>query len=349
MQNKPESVQRDICALLEQRGQAYVNLGQYEKARFEFQGALTAARAIRDTHRECALLIELGNCEFLIPQGTDKAREWYHTALNLYQAAGLNHPLFKARLLVNLGHLEIREGRIDQAEQSYEAAVLVGREVDAKLIYRRSLEGKAVIAAIREDWQAGVTYLLEAITVVAVPLMDNFSVWDNLGYCYIHLGQHEAAERELSQMVALAGSSEAKEYKARALFKLGLNAELQSNSTEALTYYQSSSTAQETPEVLIALARLYQIENQPLSLLLAQQGQILLEQEPFSPLTDYTLEWTTLLRIRESAAVDGANRWIMEVLKCLPPSFPFWKSLARRNLLRMVKSFETAMPKTEIR
>jgi len=341
MYSPPRSTQQDICALLEERGQAFVSLGQYEKARFEFQGALTAARAISDCVRECTLLSELGHCEYLMFSTATNSRAWYISALEVYEKYNLNLPFLKARIILNLGHLEAREGRVDRAEQYYQEAVTIAKLVDAKLIYRRSLEGRAVIASMREDWQAMLNYLQEAIAVVEVPIHQSYTVWENLGYAYLNLGQYAEAELELNRMVALSAAPEAKEYKARGLFKLGLSAELQGKFPEALDWYQASATLVQTPEAMIGIARMYYPENKTLGLFMAEQGQHLLEQEAFSTLQDYTLEWTTLLRIRGAEASAGANQWIMEVLKCLPPTFPFWKSIARRNLLRLARSFDT--------
>lgn len=341
MYSPPRSTQQDICALLEQRGQAFASLGQYEKARFEFQGALTAARAISDWARECTLLSELGHCEFLMFSTASNARAWYINALEVYKKHNLDLPFLKGRIVLNLGHLEAREGRVDRAEQYYQEAVTIGKLVDGKLIYRRSLEGRAVIASMREDWQAMINYLQEAIDVVEVPIHESYTVWENLGYAYLNLGQYAAAELELNRMVALSTAPETKEYKARGLFKLGLNAELQDKLSEALDFYQASATQVQTPEAMIGIARIYYPNNETLGLFMAKQGQQLLEQETFSPLQDYTLEWTTLLRIRGNEASAGANQWIMEVLKCLPPTFPFWKSITRRNLLRLARGFDT--------
>jgi tetratricopeptide (TPR) repeat protein len=163
-----------------------------------------------------------------------------------------------------------------------------------------------------------------------------------LGYCYIQVGQYEAAQEILQRLLEIVATIENKTTASRCFFKLGFAAELQGDLTAAMSHYQTSYSTHPYPEPLIGLARIYnRQQKRDLAQLMAQDGQQLLAAEPFSPLFDFTLEWNTLLDLRGAAALAGAHQWILKMLTSLPPTVDYWRSAARRQLIQSVRKFGT--------
>ncbi len=300
-------------------------------------GALTAARSLRDINKECALALEVGKCEFNIPHRINKAREWFEMALKLCGLPNFQKEiLLKARVLTCLANLEMRTGHFDKAQSYYQQATAVA----APFPHIRSLclQGQAVMAIILEDWQTAIEHLEAASRESATS--NRSSLHYNLGYCYTQIGAFDKARVELQQALTLSSAAKDRMLRALTQFVLGLGYEMERQLDQAIFYYQEICSTQPTAEALIGLARIYAtFKNKEMQAqILAEQGQRLLENEPFNLLIDYTLEWTTLLQLRQAKALSGVNRWLVDVLRCLPPNLNYWDSLPRRNLLRTVKN-----------
>lgn len=103
------------------RGTAHETLGDFERARGDYEQALASARAMRDSAMEWQSMIALG---FLWSgRGYEQAGEWFYRALDL--AEKLADPLLRARSLNRLGNWLVNTGRIEEALRVHQEALSI--------------------------------------------------------------------------------------------------------------------------------------------------------------------------------------------------------------------------------
>jgi len=111
--------QRPPAPLYLARGQAYETLGDFERARGDYERALDAARAARDSSMEWQSMVSLG---FLwTGHDYERAGVWFHQALAL--AEELADLTLRARSLHRLGNWLLNTGRIQEALEAHQEAL----------------------------------------------------------------------------------------------------------------------------------------------------------------------------------------------------------------------------------
>ena len=101
------------------RGQAYETLGDFERARGDYERALDAARAVQDRLMEWQSMTALGFCG---PDTITSAREqWFRQALAL--AAELDNITLRAHSLNQLGNWLQNTGRIQEGLEAHQEAL----------------------------------------------------------------------------------------------------------------------------------------------------------------------------------------------------------------------------------
>jgi DNA-binding CsgD family transcriptional regulator len=106
-------------ALYLKRGQAYETLGDFERARGDYERALDAARAVQDGTMEWQCMIALG---FLwTGHDYERADVWFRQALAL--AERLADPMLRAQSLNRLGNWLLNTGHIQEALKAHQEAL----------------------------------------------------------------------------------------------------------------------------------------------------------------------------------------------------------------------------------
>jgi DNA-binding CsgD family transcriptional regulator/Tfp pilus assembly protein PilF len=101
------------------RGQAYETLGDFERARGDYERALDAARAVHDGTMEWQSMMAIG---FLwTGRDYEQAGMWVRQAMAL--AEQLADPTLRARSLNRLGNWLVNTGRIQEALEAYQEAL----------------------------------------------------------------------------------------------------------------------------------------------------------------------------------------------------------------------------------
>jgi predicted ATPase/DNA-binding NarL/FixJ family response regulator len=101
------------------RGQAYETLGDFERARGDYERALDAAHALHDRQMEWQSMLSLG---FLwTGHDYEKAEVWFRRALQLSEE--LSDPMLRARSLYRLGNWLLNAGRIQEALEVLQEAL----------------------------------------------------------------------------------------------------------------------------------------------------------------------------------------------------------------------------------
>lgn len=101
------------------RGRAYETLGDFERARGDYERGLDAARTVHDSNMEWQCMIALG---FLwTGHDYERADVWFHQALVL--AEELADPVLRARSLNRLGNWLLNTGHIQEALHAHQEAL----------------------------------------------------------------------------------------------------------------------------------------------------------------------------------------------------------------------------------
>ncbi len=101
------------------RGQAYETLGDFERARGDYERALDTARTVDDRLMEWQSMLSLG---FLwTGHDYERAGRWYRQALAL--VVELDDPTLRARSLNRLGNWLLNTGRIPEALEAHQEAL----------------------------------------------------------------------------------------------------------------------------------------------------------------------------------------------------------------------------------
>ncbi|WP_218082866.1 tetratricopeptide repeat protein [Anthocerotibacter panamensis] len=328
------------------------NRGQYREAREEFHKILYQTK---DPLKVCSLALEVGNCEYVLIEGIDqtpKARQWYQHALRTlipYRLEAQAHGIQRAqnpweywyfKTLVNIANLDMRCGHLKKAEERYIEVTKYSQSIGMLKEYCISLDGRAVIAAIFQQWEKAVDFLETSRQADPVKFKEYGPMWLNLARCYIELGRFDEASMELQQILEVCNSEPDR---ALALLNMGWILELQEQFGSALKYYQYSYTTYPRFDSLVCTAWLLRFQDKREAVILAVQGARLLQEMAFDPIQDHAPEWMKILHILKDEpqfyeVLDGVGLWIARVSTCLPAAY--WETPARQEFLQSIRDFE---------
>ncbi|WP_218082867.1 tetratricopeptide repeat protein [Anthocerotibacter panamensis] len=362
------SSSEEVIELCQQSSQTYFDLerreqlawdlrnnGHYQEAREEFRQVLYQTK---DPLKGCALMLEIGNCEYLLGQSVEqssKAYQWYQRAqraLALYGSeaqlsdfTGKYNPWKRLhmRILVNLANINVVRGRLEEGKAGYEAVIRYAQPLGLQREYHFALQGQALIASILGQRDRVIDVLEFCKKIDVATLRENYSLRLNLSHSYILVGRLIEADIELKKML---DDYEQEELRATVIYNLAWIAELRGEIGTALEYYQWSYSTHPNLDSLVGLAWLLRFQDPSEAISLVLQAVRLLEEVAFDPLQDYTLEWIKILDILRHRpqfynALDSAGFWIARMSTCLPAAY--WETPARRKFLQCIRDYENSL------
>ncbi len=183
-------------------GNIYNNLSQYEKARDYFEQALAIAREIKDRRGEGAALSGLGIASFNLGQ-YEKSLEYYDQALSLHRE--IKDRAFEGVTLTSLGSTYVNLSQFEKARDHYEQALAVQREVRDKLNEGATLSNLGVVYKNLGQYEKSRDYIEQAL-VIQREIKDRrgeSGALNNLGMASTNLGQYEKAREYYVQALAI--------------------------------------------------------------------------------------------------------------------------------------------------
>ena len=106
------------AAILRARGQAYETIGEFERARADYERALLIAQQTQDGLMEWQSLLDIGF--WWVGRDYAQAGEWFRRSLDLAQ--GLADPKLQARSLNRFGNWLVNTGRVADGLQTHQEA-----------------------------------------------------------------------------------------------------------------------------------------------------------------------------------------------------------------------------------
>ncbi len=146
------------------RGYALVNSGNLAEARVLLEQAIELARTHHERISEASSLSSLATLAHLTGD-SDEATRRYREAIAIRQALG--DPMAEAGVRRRLGMHHLRWGRLDEAEQEFQAALVLHREHGAKYESDMFLRGLAEVSLARGDLLAAAEYAEQALAIVS--------------------------------------------------------------------------------------------------------------------------------------------------------------------------------------
>jgi len=140
------SIAPSAC-LYRERGRALALLGDFERARQDYQAVLDLARAAGDHFAEWQALIDLGS----LWAGYDYARAGAHFEQALDLACTLDSPAAHAESLAQLGAWHLNSERTDEAEQCLQAALASFEQAGDRHGVARALDLLGTVSDIAGD------------------------------------------------------------------------------------------------------------------------------------------------------------------------------------------------------
>ena len=158
------------------RGQAYETLGEFDRARSDYERALDTAHTASDGSMEWQSMMALG---FLwTERDYAQAGEWFNKALD--QASRQASPILRARSLNRLGNWQGNTGRIEEGLQAHQEALRIFEEQHNTQGMAETLDLLGITYGMRGDRVKAVEQLGQAIALFRT-LGDTQSLISSLG------------------------------------------------------------------------------------------------------------------------------------------------------------------------
>src|SRR5207248_4638991 len=143
------------------RGQAYTTLGDFDRARSDYERALDTARTASDSSMEWQSMMALG---FLwAERDYAQAGAWFRQALD--QASRQASPLLRARSLNRFGNWLVNTGRIEEGLQAHHEALRIFEEQHNTQGMAETLDLLGITYGMRGDRVKAVEQLGQAIAL----------------------------------------------------------------------------------------------------------------------------------------------------------------------------------------
>jgi tetratricopeptide (TPR) repeat protein len=171
-------------------GNAYLSLGQVERAIGYFKQALTIAREIEDRQNEGNWLGSLGNAYYSFGQ-VERAIEYYEQALTIFKEIGDRSG--EGTVLGNLGNAYSDLGQVERAIEYYEQALTISREIGDRVGEGTRLGNLGNAYRSLGQLERAIEYYEQALSI-SREIRDRSgegTVLGNLGNAYADLGQVE--------------------------------------------------------------------------------------------------------------------------------------------------------------
>jgi len=148
------------AAVLRARGQAYETIGEFERARADYERALSIARQTQDGLMEWQSLLDIG----FWWAGRDYAQvgEWFRRSLDLAQ--GLADPKLHARSLNRVGNWLVNTGRAEDGLHAHQEALAIFESLHDPLGMAETLDLLGMANGIYGDTVMAVEQYDRAIT-----------------------------------------------------------------------------------------------------------------------------------------------------------------------------------------
>lgn len=145
-------------------GRAVMNSGNFEEARTVLSQAVELARTHHERISESYALAALATLAHLTGDSATAVRR-FHEAIALRQELG--DPMAEAGIRRHLGMHHLRWGRLDEAEQEFQMALVLQREHGAKHESDMLLRGLAEVYLARGDLLAAAEHAERALAIVS--------------------------------------------------------------------------------------------------------------------------------------------------------------------------------------
>lgn len=235
---------RAECVLLQNLGNAYLDMGDAQSAIKYYKQALRVARETVNRYSEGALLGNLGTAYSLLNK-YQRSAEYLEQALLIAREVG--DRTGEGIWLGSLGNIYKGAAERQQAMQHYEQALSIARELGDRQNESIWLRNIGIIYAELSQHRQSAEYFEQALAI-ACELGDNFSkdaCLRHLGEVYYGLGEHRRAIDYFNQAIVIARECADRRGEAALLGYLG-------NTYKALAEYQP---AIEYYEQALAIAR----------------------------------------------------------------------------------------------
>jgi len=315
-----------------------------ERAILELNALLDLLRPLGTEwdEKRCLCHLGLARCEYVLHPGLNRLpiiEKHYTSAILFAERLGLAGSL--AQAYRGLANCHAKKLQIFEAEELYKKA-LVTAPTDMT-VKKLALEGLAILSAVCCKWEQAIEIYEESLLIKDESddrefSFKFFSIWANLGYCYINSGDYYTAQYYLEQIIKFAISHTSQGRKAEALFRLGLNEEKNGTIEKAQIYYQQSLVITETGEALLGLVRTRTGNFNATNRVAAQRAFKIFQADTFEPLQDLSLEWVTLIKMNIPGAFEEAQGWVSKIDRTLPSSVNYWVNPERKQLLQLLNN-----------
>ncbi|MEL7039273.1 MAG: tetratricopeptide repeat protein, partial [Cyanobacteria bacterium J06592_8] len=230
-----------VASSLNNLGNAYRRLGQYQEAIEYYQQSLTIAREIGDRNGEAASLGNLGIAYRRLGQ-YEKAIEYYQQSLAIFQEIGDRKGV--ASSLNNLGNAYFSLGQYQKAIEYHQQSLAIDREIGDRKGVASSLNNLGNAYDSLGQYQEAIEYHQQSLAIER-EIGDRNGVASslgNLGNAYLSLGQYQKAIEYHQQQLTIAREIGDRNGVASSLNNLGNAYRRLGQYQEAIEYYQQSLT-----------------------------------------------------------------------------------------------------------
>ena len=225
-------------------GNAYNNLGEYEKAIDFYQQALAIDREISDRLGEANSLGSLGNAYNNLGE-YEKAIDFHQQSLAIKREIG--DRLGEANSLGNLGNAYDNLGEYEKAIEFYQQSLAISREIDNLLGEAVSLNnlGNAYISL--GEYEKAIDFYQQSLAISREigNRRGEADALGNLGNAYNNLGEYEKAIDFYQQALAIDREIGNREGEGITLSNIGRLFESQEQKTLAIVFYKESVNIRE--------------------------------------------------------------------------------------------------------
>ncbi len=172
-------------------GYIYYNQGKNDSSLFFFNKALESLKTIPDKKKEADILNNIGNI-FRVTAKYDTAMIIYTNLLKYYES--VNDVAKQGKLLGNIGSLYYTAGNQEKAKEYTLQSLAIQRKTSDKRGTAVSLVNLSVFALNKGDYQEGIKYGDEALTLLK-DIDRNYyaAALIRVGYCYYMTGNKQKA------------------------------------------------------------------------------------------------------------------------------------------------------------
>jgi CHAT domain-containing protein/tetratricopeptide (TPR) repeat protein len=218
---KNETAEDKVVRYLNDNGNKYESIGQYDRAKNYYQQALEVAKEIKNRQGESNALNNLGNIYQSLGQYKN-AGDFYQRSLEIYKELG--DVQGEGNILNNLGIVYRSLEQNDKAEKLYQQALQISERIGSKQGKVNALGNLGNVYRSLEKYEQAEKLYQQALQI-SEEIGDRrvkSKTLNNLGIVCQNLRQYDRAENYSQQALKIAKEIEDKEGESNALSNLGV-------------------------------------------------------------------------------------------------------------------------------